>query len=196
MADIRSVCVYCGSSPGLDPAFGQAATDLGRLLAERQITLVFGGGHVGLMGLLADATLSAGGEVHGVITRALEEKEVAHLGLSRLQVTASMHDRKAAMAEASDGFIMLPGGLGTLDEFFEAATWTQLGIQSKPCGILNIGGYFDPLIDLLDRSVDERFLRPEHRAQLVVDSDPASLIEALVGWIPVIIDKWLDRTES
>ena len=148
------------------------------------------------MGLLADATLSAGGEVHGVITRALEEKEVAHLGLSRLQVTASMHDRKAAMAEASDGFIMLPGGLGTLDEFFEAATWTQLGIQSKPCGILNIGGYFDPLIDLLDRSVDERFLRPEHRAQLVVDSDPASLIEALVGWIPVIIDKWLDRTES
>jgi uncharacterized protein (TIGR00730 family) len=145
------------------------------------------------MGLAANATMAAGGEVHGVITRALERKEVAHQGLSRLQITESMHDRKAAMAEASDAFIMLPGGLGTLEEFFEAATWTQLGIQSKPCGILNIGGYFDPLIDLLDHFVEERFLRPEHRDQLVVDADPASLIEALVAWVPVVVDKWLDR---
>ncbi len=147
------------------------------------------------MGLIADATLDAGGEINGVITRALERKEVAHRGLSRLQITESMHDRKAAMARASDAFIMLPGGLGTFEEFFEAATWTQLGIQSKPCGILNIGGFFDPLIDLLDRSVEERFLLPEHRGQLVVDSDPASLIETLVGWLPVAIDKWLDRQE-
>jgi len=148
------------------------------------------------MGLIADATMAAGGEVHGVITRALEQKEVAHQGLSRLQITESMHDRKMAMAEASDGFIMLPGGLGTLEEFFEAATWTQLGIQSKPCGILNIGGYFDPLIDLLDHSAEERFLRREHRDQLVVDSDPASLLETLVAWVPVVVDKWLDRQEN
>ncbi|MGD0881490.1 MAG: TIGR00730 family Rossman fold protein [Acidimicrobiales bacterium] len=196
MPPIQSICVFCGSSPGLDPAFGQAAKDLGQLLAERHIALVYGGGHVGLMGLIADATLNAGGKVHGVITRALEEKEVAHRGLSRLQITESMHDRKASMADASDAFVMLPGGLGTFEEFLEAATWTQLGIQSKPCGILNIGGYFDPLLNLLDRSVDERFLRPEHREQLVVGSDPASLIEALIGWEPVTIDKWLDRAEG
>ena len=193
---IQSICVFCGSSPGLDPAFGQAAEDLGRLLAERHIALVYGGGHVGLMGLIADATLNAGGKVHGVITRALEEKEVAHRGLSKLQITESMHDRKASMADASDAFVMLPGGLGTFEEFLEAATWTQLGIQSKPCAILNIGGYFDPLLNLLDRSVDERFLRPEHREQLVVGSDPASLIETLIGWKPVTIDKWLDRAEG
>jgi len=195
VAAIRSICVYCGSSPGRDPAFAQAAGDLGRLLAERQITLVYGGGHVGLMGLIADATMAAGGEVHGVITRALQQKEVAHQGLSRLQITESMHERKMAMAEASDGFIMLPGGLGTFEEFFEAATWTQLGIQSKPCGILNIGGYFDPLIDLLDHSVEERFLHPEHRGQLVVDSEPESLVQSLIVWEPVVVDKWLDRQE-
>jgi uncharacterized protein (TIGR00730 family) len=196
MPTIQSICVFCGSSPGRDPAFARAASDLGRLLAERQIDLVYGGGHVGLMGLIADATLDAGGNVHGVITRALEEREVAHRGLSRLQITESMHDRKAAMANASDAFIMLPGGLGTFEEFLEAATWTQLGIQSKPCGILNIGGYFDPLIDLLDHSVEERFLRPEHRGQLVVDSDPASLVDTLAQWEPVAIDKWLDRLED
>lgn len=196
MPNIQSICVFCGSSPGRDPAFAQAASDLGRLLVERQIALVFGGGHVGLMGLIADASLDAGGNVHGVITRALEEKEVAHRGLSRLQVTDSMHERKAQMAAASDAFIMLPGGLGTFEEFFEAATWTQLGIQSKPCGILNIGGYFDPLIDLLDRCVEERFLHQEHRGQLVVDSDPASLIDSLVRWEPIAVDKWLDRVKN
>lgn len=195
MAAIRSICVYCGSSPGRDPGFVRAAGDLGRILAERQIALVYGGGHVGLMGAVADATLAAGGEVHGVITRALQRKEVAHRGLGRLQVTESMHERKTAMAEASDAFIMLPGGLGTFEEFFEAATWTQLGIQGKPCGILNVRGYFDPLIDLLDRSVRERFLRSEHRAQLVVDSEPESLLDTLVAWEPVVVDKWLDRRE-
>lgn len=150
MATVRSLCVYCGSSPGRDPAFAEAAGSLGRLLAERQIILVYGGGHAGLMGVVADATMAAGGEVQGVLTRALQQMEVAHQGLTRLKITETMHDRKTAMAEASDGFIMLPGGIGTLEEFFEAATWTQLGIQSKPCGILNVGGFFDPLIALLD----------------------------------------------
>jgi len=147
------------------------------------------------MGVVADATMAAGGRVHGVITRALQEKEVAHQDLSRLDITESMHERKAAMAEASDGFIMLPGGLGTLEEFFEAATWTQLGIQNKPCGILNVGGYFDPLIALLNHSVEQRFLRREHRELLVVDSEPESLLNHLMSWEPVVVDKWLDRPE-
>ena len=145
------------------------------------------------MGLMADATLAAGGEVHRVITRALKRKKVAHQGLSRLQIAESMHDRKTAMAEAADGFIMLPGGLGTLEEFFEAATWTQLGIQSKPRGVLNIGGYFDPLIELLNRSVEERFVRREHHDQLLVGTDPVALVDALAAWVPVVVDKWLDR---
>jgi uncharacterized protein (TIGR00730 family) len=195
VATIRSICVYCGSSPGRDPGFAQAATALGRLLAERRITLVYGGGHVGLMGVVADATMAAGGRVHGVITRALQEKEVAHQDLSRLDITESMHERKAAMAEASDGFIMLPGGLGTLEEFFEAATWTQLGIQNKPCGILNVCGYFDSLIALLNHSVEQRFLRREHRELLVVDSEPETLLNHLMSWEPVVVDKWLDRPE-
>jgi len=147
------------------------------------------------MGVVADATMAAGGRAHGVITRSLQEKEVAHQDLSRLDITESMHERKAAMAEASDGFIMLPGGLGTLEEFFEAATWTQLGIQDKPCGILNVCGYFDPLIALLDHSVEQRFLRREHRELVVVDSEPESLLNHLMSWEPVVVDKWLDRPE-
>jgi uncharacterized protein (TIGR00730 family) len=147
------------------------------------------------MGVVADATMAAGGRVHGVITRALQQKEVAHQDLSRLDITESMHERKAAMAEASDGFIMLPGGLGTLEEFFEAATWTQLGIQNKPCGILNVCGYFDSLIALLNHSVEQRFLRREHRELLVVDSEPETLLNHLMSWEPVMVDKWLDRPE-
>jgi uncharacterized protein (TIGR00730 family) len=194
MASIRAICVYCGSSPGRDPRFAKAAASLGRLLAGRGITLVYGGGHVGLMGVVADAAMAAGGEVHGVITRALQQKEVAHRGLTRLQITESMHDRKAAMAAASDAFIMLPGGLGTLEEFFEAATWTQLGIQSKPCGILNVNGYFDPLVALLVRSVEERFLREEHRDLMAVESEPVLLVDRLMAWKPVSVEKWIDRS--
>jgi uncharacterized protein (TIGR00730 family) len=185
-AVFRSICVYCGSSPGRDPEFAGAAAALGRLLADRRITLVYGGGHVGLMGVLADATMAAGGEVYGVITRALQ----------RMEVTESMHERKAAMAEASDGFIMLPGGLGTLEEFFEAATWTQLGIQSKPCGILNVKGYFDPLIALLDRSTEQRFLREEHRNSIVVESQVEALVDRLIAWTPLVVEKWLDLPEA
>jgi uncharacterized protein (TIGR00730 family) len=193
MATIRSLCVFCGSSPGRDPGFAEAAVGLGRLLGERRITLVYGGGHVGLMGVVADAALAAGGDVHGVITRSLEQQEIAHPGLTRLDVTDSMHERKATMAAASDGVVMLPGGLGTLDEFFEAATWTQLGIQRTPCGILNIQGFFDPLIALLDHATGERFLRPEHRASIAVESEAERLLDRLMAWEPVVVGKWLDR---
>ncbi len=192
---LSSVAVYCGSSPGADPAFAAAAASLGRLLAGRGIRLVYGGGHVGLMGVLADAVLRHGGEVHGVITRALEEKEVAHQDLTALQVVATMHERKAAMADLSDGFIMLPGGFGTLDEFFEVVTWTQLGIHAKPCGILNVNGFFDPLRELLELATTQRFLRPEHRDMVVMESDPVAMLERLSSWRPSTVDKWLDRSE-
>ena len=193
--NLSSVAVYCGSSRGADPCFAAAAASLGRLLAERGIRLVYGGGHVGLMGVLADAALSRGGEVHGVITRALDEREIAHRGLTALDIVETMHERKAAMADRSDGFIMLPGGFGTLDEFFEVVTWTQLGIHAKPCGILNVNGFFDPLLVLLETAIQQRFLHPEHRGLVVTDSDPASLIEVLGSWAPVAVDKWLDRSQ-
>ena len=168
---LNSVAVYCGSNRGLDPGFANAAVNLGNVLAERQIGLVYGGGHVGLMGVIADAVLQNGGTVHGVITTALEEKEVAHQGLSKLDVVETMHERKAIMADAADAFIMLPGGLGTFDEFFEVATWTQLGIQSKPCGVLNVNGYFDELLALLDKATAEGFVRIFHRDIIIIEID-------------------------
>lgn len=190
--NLSSVGVFCGSNPGVDRRFCEAAESLGRLLACRAIRLIYGGGRVGLMGVLAEAALAEGGEVHGVITRALEEKEVAHLGLTTLQVVATMHERKAVMADRSDAFVMLPGGFGTLDEFFDVVTWTQLGIHSKPCGILNVGGFFDPLLELFEAATRERFLRPEHRDMVVVESDPLAMIERLGSWTPVSVAKWLD----
>ena len=190
-----TLCVYCASSPGVDPTFAAAATAFGRLLVEHDTRLVYGGGHVGLMGLLADAVLHEGGEVHGVITRALEEKEVAHRGLTRLEVVETMHQRKALMADLADGFVMLPGGFGTLDEFMEAVTWTQLGIHSKPCGVLNVRSYFDPLWALLERATSERFMRTEHRDIVIMESDPEALMQRLRAWTPVTADKWLDRSD-
>ena len=184
-----------GQASGPIPGFAAAAASLGRLLAEREIRLVYGGGHVGLMGVLADAALGQGGEVHGVITRALEEREIAHQGLTTLEVVETMHERKMAMADRSDGFIMLPGGFGTLDEFFEVVTWTKLGIHAKPCGILNVNGFFDPLLVQLETAAAQRFLDPGHRDLVVTGSDPASLIELLGSWAPVAVDKWLDRSE-
>jgi uncharacterized protein (TIGR00730 family) len=192
---LSSVCVYCGSSPGVDPGFRSAAASLGRLLARRGVRLVYGGGHVGLMGVVADAALGEGGEVHGVITRALEQKEIAHRGLTMLTVVETMHERKAAMADMADGFLMLPGGFGTLDEFFEAVTWTQLGVHAKPCGALNVNGFFDPLLALLARAAEQRFLIPEHRDLVIVEADPAMMIDRLRSWVPVTVDKWLDRSE-
>lgn len=157
--------------------------------------MVYGGGHVGLMGVVADAVLAAGGQVRGVITRALEAKELAHRELTELMVVETMHERKAAMADASDCFVMLPGGFGSLDEFFEAVTWTQLGIHAKPCGILEVNQYFDSLLAFLDRAVDQHFVRSEHRELIITDSDPDSLLDRLAAWKPQHLDKWLDRSE-
>lgn len=195
MPEPSSVCVYCGSSPGADPEFAVAAGSLGRLLASRRIKLIYGGGHVGLMGILADAVLADGGEVHGVITRALEHKEIAHRGLTTLEAVETMHDRKAAMADRAEAFIMLPGGFGTLEEFLEVVTWTQLGVHSKPCGVLNLQGFFDPLVALFDVAVRQRFVRTEHREMVIVESDPMTLLQRLGEWTPVIVDKWIDRSE-
>jgi uncharacterized protein (TIGR00730 family) len=192
---LSSVCVFCASSRGVDPAFATAAASLGRLMATRQIQLVYGGAHVGLMGVLADAALGAGGAVHGVITRALEGKEIAHRGLTTLEIVETMHKRKAAMADRAEGFIMMPGGFGTLDEFFESVTWTQLGIHRKPCGILNVGGFFEPLLALFERATAEGFVRADHRDMIIVEADPATMIDRLSSWTPVTTDKWPDRPQ-
>ena len=192
---LSSVCVFCGSSPGRDPAFGEAAEALGRTIARRGLTLVYGGAQVGLMGVLADTARDAGGTVHGVITRALETKEIAHRGLDRLDVVDTMHERKAAMADRADGFVMLPGGFGTFDEFFETVTWTQLGVHDKPCGILDVDGYFAPLQALLDRATHQGFVRAEHRDLVMVDADPDALLDRMAAWTPVVVDKWIDRAD-
>jgi uncharacterized protein (TIGR00730 family) len=194
-AQLSSVAVYCGSNSGTDPAFTAAAASLGRLLAERGIRLVYGGGHVGLMGAVADAVLDHGGDAHGVITRALEQKEVAHRGLTSLRVTETMHQRKAAMADAADAFVMLPGGYGTFDEFFEALSWTQLGIHAKPCAILDVAGFFEPLAALLDGAVSAGFVHPAHRGMVIMEADPARLLDRLAAWTPVEVSKLLDRSE-
>jgi len=193
--NLSSIAVYCGSNRGADPAFAEAAAAMGTLLAERGIGLVYGGGHVGLMGVLADAVLAAGGEVLGVITRALEAKEVVHRRLTELVVTATMHERKAAMADAADAFIMLPGGYGTFDEFFEVLTWTQLGIHDKPCGVLDVAGFFAPLRDLLDAATAAGFVLPVHRNLVITESDPAALLDRLRVWTPDRVGKWLDKSE-
>lgn len=190
-----SVCVYCGSSPGADPSFGHAAEELGHLIADRRLRLIYGGGHVGLMGILADAVLSRGGEAHGVITRALQRKEVAHTGLTKLDVVDTMHERKARMSDLADGFLMLPGGFGTLDEYFEALTWTQLGVHSKPCAILDVDGYFKSLVDFLSHAATSRFVRSEHRDMILTGTDPGALLDEMANWQPPATDKWLDRTD-
>jgi hypothetical protein len=192
---LSAIAVYCGSSPGADPVFADVARQLGTLLAQRRVELVYGGGHVGLMGTVADAVLAGGGSVHGVITRALEAKEVAHTQLTSLQVVSTMHERKSAMADRADAFCMLPGGFGTFDEFFEAVTWTQLGIHAKPCGVLNVGGFYDPLVELLDAATRERFLLPAHRDMVLVASDPEAMVDRLSSWVPLVVDKWLDRAQ-
>jgi uncharacterized protein (TIGR00730 family) len=159
------------------------------------MALVYGGGHVGLMGVVADAALAAGGEVHGIITRALQELEVSHLELTSLTVVETMHERKAAMADRAEAFVALPGGFGTLDEFFEVVTWTQLGVHAKPCGLLDVAGFFDPMLALLDHATREGFIRPEHRASVLVDTDPAALLDRLAAWSPPALEKWLDRDD-
>jgi uncharacterized protein (TIGR00730 family) len=193
---MKRVCVFCGSSPGARAGYADAATALGRALARRGIGLVTGGGRVGLMGVVADAALAAGGEVIGVIPEALLEWEVAHEGLTELRVVASMHERKAAMADLSDAFAALPGGFGTLEEFCEVLTWSQLGLHAKPCGLVNVAGYYDPFLAMLDHAVTERFLRREHRALVLADEAPDSLLDQLAAFRPPLFEKWIDRDET
>jgi len=190
------LCIFCGSSPGARPDYGNATVELAQLLAGRGIGVVYGGASVGLMGLLADTVLDAGGEVIGVIPEALEAKEISHRGLSELRVVGSMHERKALMAELSEGFIALPGGSGTLEELFEVFTWAQLGLHHKPCALLNVAGYYDGLTTFLDHAVEERFLRAEHRAMLLCEDTPAAVLDALDLYEPPAVDKWIDRASQ
>jgi uncharacterized protein (TIGR00730 family) len=190
------ICVFCGSSPGADPAYSDAASQLGQFLARWGIELVFGGGHVGLMGVLADAVLEGGGRAIGVIPEALMARELGHRSLTELRVVKSMHERKAMMAELSDGFIALPGGFGTFEEFLEVVTWVQLGLHAKPCGLLNVRGYYDPLLELIGRGVREHFIREQHRDMVVAESDPERLIERMATWKPPQVAKWIGREEA
>ena len=196
MPELKTVCVFCGSNVGSHPAYTAAAEQLGALLARRQIGLVYGGGKVGLMGKIADAVLSAGGRVTGVIPQALMLKEIGHDGLTELKIVNSMHERKALMAELADGFIALPGGFGTLDEFCEILTWSQLGLHHKPCGLLNVNGYYDHFSRLLDHAVDEQFLRPLHRAMVISDNDPEGLLIRMMEYEAPLTGKWIDRSET
>ena len=192
---MKRVCVFCGSRNGTRTQYVASARRMGEALARRGIGLVYGGGGIGLMGVLADAALSAGGDVIGVIPQALVAREVAHGGLTDLRVVASMHERKALMAELSDAFVALPGGFGTLEEFCEALTWAQLGIHRKPCGLLNVEGFFDPLLSLFDHAVRERFVSPDHRSLVVVEEDPERLLDALSRWEPPALERWMGREE-
>jgi uncharacterized protein (TIGR00730 family) len=189
---MNRLCVFCGSSAGRNPTYLAAAAALGTFLAERGIGIVYGGAGIGLMGALATAAQAAGGEVIGVIPRALVEHEVAHAGLADLRVVASMHERKALMAELSDGFVALPGGIGTLEELFEMWTWAQLGSHRKPCALLNTAGYYDRLLDFLDFVTEERFLRPPHRGMLLVASSPDGLLDKLKTYSAPPETKWIE----
>ncbi len=187
------LAVYCGSSPGADPAYAAAAGALGREMAARGIGLVFGGGHVGLMGAIADAVLEAGGEVIGVIPEALRDKELAHQGCTELHVVSTMHERKSLMADYAKGFIAMPGGFGTFDEIFEMLTWGQLGYHTRPCGFLNVAGYYDALFAFLDTCVEARFVTHVHREMIIAATDPAELLDRMAEFEPPDQAKWLDR---
>jgi uncharacterized protein (TIGR00730 family) len=195
---MKRLCVFCGSSPGAQPEFLQAAEALGKELVKRGIGLVYGGANVGLMGKIANTVLAGEGDVIGVMPEALVEKEVALNSLQDLRIVGSMHERKALMAELSDGFIGLPGGLGTVEEFFEVLTWAQLNIHRKPCGLLNVCHYYDDLISFLNRSVEQQFIRPEHRSMVLVERHPGQLLTQFETYRPPKIDKadWIIRLNS
>jgi uncharacterized protein (TIGR00730 family) len=193
---MKRICVFCGSNVGARSSYQQAAQTLGGILAQRQMELVYGGGQVGLMGVIADAVLAAGGTAIGVIPEALAAKEVAHAGLTQLHLVSSMHERKALMADLSDGFIAMPGGYGTFEELCEVLTWTQLGIHHKPCGLLNVDGFYDLLLAMLDHATTERFVRPEHRSLVLSNHDPDQLLHQLLTFQPLTLDKWsLEKLE-
>lgn len=190
---LTSVCVFCGASSGNNPVYREAAITLGRTLAERKLTLVYGGGAVGLMGIVADAVLEAGGEVIGIIPHSLNDLEIGHKGLTRLEVVDGMHARKARMAELADAFIALPGGLGTLEELFEVWTWGQLGYHGKPLGLLEVNGFYSKLTGFLDHLVQENFVREQHRSMLQVNESANDLLDALDAWRPTVLPKWTDK---
>ncbi len=193
---VKYICVFCGSTSGRRPAYARAARAFGAALAERDMGLVYGGGSIGLMGVVADAALAGGAEVLGVIPKALARREIAHHGLTRLEVVPSMHVRKARMAELSDAFVALPGGIGTLEELFEVLTWGYLGIHAKPVGLLDVGGYWRPLIRLLDHAVEEGFLRPAHRKLVVVDRSPARLVDRRARHRVPHATRWIGEKET
>jgi uncharacterized protein (TIGR00730 family) len=193
VSGLRRVCVYCGANVGARPAYADAARRVGRVLGTRGLGLVYGGGNVGLMGVVADAALAAGAEVIGVIPRALVVRELGHRRITELRVVETMHERKAVMAELADAFVALPGGLGTLDELFEAMTWAQLGLHQKPIGLLEVDGFFAPLVAYLDRAVAEGFVRAEHRAALTVASEPEELLRRFTAYRAPEVGKWLGR---
>ena len=190
---MKRICVFCGSNKGAKPAYIEAAKSLGKVLVKKNIGLIYGGGKVGLMGVIADEVLAGGGEVIGVIPQSLVAREVAHQTVTQMHIVNSMHERKALMADLSDGFMALPGGMGTLDEFCEILTWAQLGIHQKPCGILNIENYFTPLLAMFDHAMREGFLRDTHRALVIEATEPETLLDLLAKHQPQHVEKWLDR---
>jgi uncharacterized protein (TIGR00730 family) len=192
---MKRLCVFCGSRPGAREIYTAAARQLGATLANHQIELVYGGGRIGLMGSVADAAMEAGGRVTGIIPRALAEAERAHTALTELHIVNSMHERKALMADMSDAFIMLPGGFGTLEEFAEILTWVQLGIHQKPCGILNVGGFYDPLLTFFDYMLDQQFIRPMDRSYVIIRDEIPALLDALMHYQPNFVPKWLDESQ-
>lgn len=193
---LKTVCVFCAANPGSHPVYVERAAAMGRHLAQSKRRLVYGGGRTGLMGALADAALDAGGEVIGIMPRHLVDREVAHTGLTELRVVASMHERKSLLAELADGFLAMPGGLGTLEELFEIWTWGQLGLHSKPYGLLQVEGFFAPLLDFLDQAVTAGFIRAANREMLVVDDDPAALIARMEAAPVPPVPRWLDRSTT
>lgn len=189
---MKRVCVFCGSAPGANPLYTEAAAKVGRTLARRGLGLVYGGGSIGLMGAIADAALAEGGEVVGVIPKALQLRELAHGKLTTLHVVGSMHERKAKMAELAHAFIALPGGMGTLEEFAEILTWAQLGLHERPCGLLDVAGYYRPLIAFFDQAAAEGFVRPAHRRLVLVADDPDVLLDQFLAWQPPGVERWID----
>lgn len=192
---MRTLCVFCGSSPGVRKDYAAAARGLGRAMVERGVRLVFGGGQVGLMGVVADAVMEAGGEAVGVMPKALLEKEIGHQRLTELQVVGTMHERKALMADLADAFVALPGGYGTFEEFMEVLTWAQLSLHEKPCGLLNVAGFYEPLVNLFDRAVEEGFVRPDHRSLALLEEDPQRLLDMLESYTPPATEKWVSPEE-
>ncbi len=193
---MQRVCVFCGSSKGARPVYAHTAHDMGKALVRRNLGLVYGGGCIGLMGSIADAVLEGGGEVIGIIPQGLVTREVAHHGITKLVIVHSMHERKAKMAELSDGFVAMPGGYGTFEEFCEIITWAQLGLHRKPCGILNVEGYYDPLLALFDRAVAEGFVHPTNRRLVIQETDPDRLLDLLSNYTPPNTERWIGRDES